>query len=265
MEKIDIIIVTKSRRPSLEIVLNNIKDKTVSPHRIIIIRDPSTDDTDAYLEKNKNLYDVLIKKEKQDWFGSNLNIGLEHVLSKDFVVAPDDYIIHENGWLNKIYKAYKKDNWFGVMPFSVPWPTLRHQNRINFHSEDRVFRSTWGMNGVFRIQNAEKVRKAGGFQWIIRSPNTSKQYEGIGFLHLASKYKQPVGKYLGVRVMYFHKFSHDRVDGQDFHFYKDELKCFKTFMDTGEIVMYGRSSAEKKQHFIDKKSRFNPFSNRRKK
>ena len=90
MKKLSIIIPAYNEEKTILNILNRIqatKDERIL-YEIIVIDDASTDATDTILKKNTNLYDHLVKHEKNKGKGAAVKKGIE-ISSGDYIIFQD--------------------------------------------------------------------------------------------------------------------------------------------------------------------------------
>ena len=90
MKKLSIIIPTYNEEKTILNVLNRIKatkDERIL-YEIIVVDDASTDGTDKILKQNTNLYDRLVRHEKNKGKGGAVKSGIE-ISSGDYIIFQD--------------------------------------------------------------------------------------------------------------------------------------------------------------------------------
>ena len=108
--KISIIIPVYNEERYIEQVLKNVNDQKKNLElEVIISDDNSSDKTLEIIEKNKNLYDVLIKSEMNRGKGSAIKKAMEYVTG-DYVLIQDADLEYDPKDYYKLIDPIKKFN-----------------------------------------------------------------------------------------------------------------------------------------------------------
>ena len=108
--KISIIIPVYNEERYIEQVLKNVNDQKKNLElEVIISDDNSRDKTLEIIEKNKNLYDVLIKSEMNKGKGSAIKKAMEYVTG-DYVLIQDADLEYDPKDYYKLIDPIKKFN-----------------------------------------------------------------------------------------------------------------------------------------------------------
>ena len=106
--KISVIIPVYNEERYIEQVLNKVNDEKKNINLEIIVSDDcSKDNTIKIIEKNKHLYDVLIKSQKNKGKGSAIIEATKHVTG-DYILIQDADLEYDPKDYNKLIEPIKK-------------------------------------------------------------------------------------------------------------------------------------------------------------
>ncbi len=106
-KQIDVIIPVYNEKNTIVELLQKVNDNRGSfINKIIVINDNSTDGTSELLNSNKNLYDQILKNNKNSGKGASVKKGLE-VSKAQYVLFQDADLEYDPSEYKKFYKIIK--------------------------------------------------------------------------------------------------------------------------------------------------------------
>lgn len=197
---IDIVMVTFNRIGYTSEVIQHIKDRTSTPHRLIVVDNGSTDGTVAYLYDCLSVNEIMAGDKNRGIHWAH-NAGLALVKSKYYISTDNDCLcpLLEPDWIAQLVALMDRHNDFGaiscrpqVMVGSIPGM---------FDGCDEV-KEVSHAGASLRIMRTDAVRKAGGWE---KTTNPGRNHEERWIASHLHRVGYRVGYARDIRC--FHKFG----------------------------------------------------------
>lgn len=157
---VDIILVTYQRVHFLKKTIASIKERTLYPHRLIVVNNASTDGTKEYLARmNKTgVVDEVVNLEENVGQAESQNIGLELVKTNYFVTTQDDLLPPELKpcWLERLVHLMEKHEDYGSICLRI-----ERTRRVDWEETEDIIRNYKSMPSVFRMHRTEEILSMG--------------------------------------------------------------------------------------------------------
>src|SRR5690349_21255951 len=106
-----VVIATSNRGKSLRALLEALRHQTFRDFEVVVVKGPSTDDTDEVLEDWKAAVRVVENPERN--LSQSRNLGID-LAAGEIVVFIDDDSIPEPRWLSELMEPYADEHVGGV-------------------------------------------------------------------------------------------------------------------------------------------------------
>lgn len=159
-ETIDIVLVSYNRPRMLEKTIESIKDRTLYPHRLIVVDNNSNDETKRILKRFEKVgkVDKVIYMEENVGQAMSQNVGLQYVKSEYFVTTQNDLLPPKFNpcWLERLKHLMEKHTEYGAICMRI-----QRTRRLEWEETDDIIRNLKSMPSVFRIHNTAEIRSLG--------------------------------------------------------------------------------------------------------
>ena len=174
---IDITILSYNRSRLLKICIEEIKKRTSTTHRIIVLDNGSTDGSDLMLEAmlEDQLIDQLVLLDENTGVHWGFGRLLELVQSDPYICSDGDLVpcmpVEGEDWLQRLLKLQEKNPEFAAISCR---PHIFIGGVPDWDESEEVIEVPWA-GAALRLMQSQLVRKAGGWEKVKRPSRDAEE------------------------------------------------------------------------------------------
>lgn len=203
MKPLDIFIATYLRQFYTEKTISYLKERTNYPYRLIVLDNGGNDEV---LSKADDVMFLWVKMNHNTGIHCLWNVALSLAESEYFITSDNDILVPkiDPDWLTQLVKLMDERPEYGAI--SLHPHIFVGRGMLNANDPEDVKEESH-CGAVMRIMRTEAVRKAGGWEHVIRSSRNHEEHTICGRL-------REVGYKVGIctRLRAFHSFGNNETD-----------------------------------------------------